>query len=211
MKCLAQWLGSAMAVVALMLFLSPQPVFADSYTILDLGNDNGHGIYGMDNEGQVVVWGGRGCGFFAFTCYTTYQNGVEISNSSKAPDLVYDNGGSCDSTPVGYNATKKVCNSGWIGLGSVYNSNGNPNGIYFGVGEDLDFMRSGYVDQLFLNAAGDLVWTDGLSDEIYEAVYKGNPGSTPEPTSLLLTVTGLIFFLAAIRSKANRPRPTFID
>jgi hypothetical protein len=76
MKRLAQWLGSTMAVVALILFLSPKPVFADSYTIINLGSDNGHGIYGLDNEGQVVVWGGNGCGLFAFTCYTTYQDGV---------------------------------------------------------------------------------------------------------------------------------------
>jgi PEP-CTERM motif len=211
MKCFAQWLGSAVAVVALMLSLSSKPVFADSYTIINLGNDNGHGIYGLDNQGQVVVWGGNGCGLFAFTCYTTYQNGVEIGSSSKAPDLVYDNGSSCGSTPAGYSATKKVCNNGWIGLGSAYNSNGDPNGIYFGVGEDLDFMNSGYVGQLFLNSAGDFVWTDGLNDQMYEAVYNGTPGSTPEPASLLLVGTGLLLFLGAIRNKATRPRSTFID
>jgi hypothetical protein len=72
-------------------------------------------------------------------------------------------------------------------------------------------MTSGYVDQLFLNSAGDFVWTDGLNDEMYEAVYTGTPGSTPEPASLLLVGTGLLLFLGAIRGKANRPRSTFID
>ena len=58
---------------------STQPALADSYTIFDLGSDNGHGIYGIDTAGDVVVWGGTGCGVSASTCYTTYTNGVATS------------------------------------------------------------------------------------------------------------------------------------
>ncbi len=124
MRISGQWLSGAVVLVMAILLGSARPALADSYTIFDLGNDNGHGIYGIDTAGDVVIWGGNGCGMSASTCYVTYTNGIATSDSSTAPDLVYDDGTSCGSTPAGFNASKKVCNNGWIGLGTLYNPNG---------------------------------------------------------------------------------------
>jgi hypothetical protein len=219
-------LSGAVVLVVAILLGSARPALADSYTIFDLGNDNGHGIYGIDTAGSVVVWGGNGCGMSASTCYVTYTDGIATSDSSTAPDLVYDDGTSCGSTPAGFNASKTVCNNGWIGLGTLYNPNGDPNGVYVGFGSDLQFLHGGSADQVFLNSLGDFAWTDGQSEEMFVAIANSNsapllqsafvqqdfdPATTPEPRSLLLVGTGLLLFLAAIRRKANRQPTSLFD
>jgi hypothetical protein len=219
MKLLAQWLSSAIVVIVAISLCSTRPAFADSYTIFDLGSDNARSIYGIDTAGDVVIWSTNGCGGSAFYCYATYVNGVATSDGSIAPVLAYDNGTACGSTPAGFHATREVCNNGWIGLGSLFSPNGNPNGAYLGSGSDLDFLGFGSVDRAFLNSAGDFAWVDGLDDEMYVAILNNTPlfvtndlfvqqevvaATTPEPGTLLLMGTGLIFFTAAIRRKANR-------
>jgi hypothetical protein len=227
MRISGQWLSGAVVVVVAVLLGSARPALADSYTIFDLGNDNGHGIYGIDTAGDVVVWGGNGCGLSASTCYVTYANGIATSDSSTAPDLVYDDGTSCGSTAAGFNASKKVCNNGWIGLGTLYNPNGDPNGVYVGSGSDLQFLHGGSADQVFLNSLGDFAWTDGQSEEMFVAIANSAPpfntaglsfeenfvpaDPTPEPGSLLLVGTGLVLFVAAVRRKANRPPVSYFD
>ncbi len=225
MKLSPPWLSCAIVAVAIICFTSARSAQADSYTVFALGNDNGHGIYGIDTAGDVVVWGGNGCGLSASTCYVTYTEGLATSNSSTAPDLVYDDGTSCGSTPVGFYASKNVCNNGWIGLGTIFNPNGEPNGVYVGTGTDLQFLHGGSADQVFLNSFGDFAWTDGQSEELFVAILNSPPpsaaqndlvqqdsapASTPEPRNLFLVGTGLLLFFAAIRRKATRS-PSFID
>ena len=226
MRISGQWLSGAVVVMTILLG-SVRPALADSYTVFGLGSDNGHRIYGIDTAGDVVVWNGNGCDTPVSTCYVTYTNGIATSQSATAPDLVYDDGTSCDSTPAGFNASKSVCNNGWIGLGTLYNPNGNPNGVYVGSGSDLRFLHSGSADQIFLNSLGDLAWTDGVDDELYVAIANYTPrlqtgdlsfeensvaaDPTPEPGSLLLVVTGLLLFIASVRRKANGQPSSYID
>jgi hypothetical protein len=231
MKLLAQWLSSAIVVIAV-LFSASRPAFADSYTIYNLGNDNAHGIYGIDSVGDVVVWGGSGCGLSSPICHVTYVNGVATNDSGTAPLLAYDDGTSCASAPAGFNVSKSVCNNGWIGFGSLYYpdggyADGGANGVYTGSGSSFDLLHSGSADQVFLNSVGDFAWTDGLDDEMLVAIRNAPPlfvtadlsfeqnfvpaDPSPEPGSLFLVGTGLLLFVAAIRRKANRPPVIYFD
>jgi PEP-CTERM motif len=217
MKLSPPWLCASL-FLAILSLNSARPALGDSYTIVDLGDANGHGIYGIDTAGDVVIWGSSGCGTGVATCYVTYADGVATSDSATAPNLAYNDGTSCGAAPAGFNVAKSVCDDGWEGIGTLYNPNGDPNGVYFGVGSDLEFIHTGSADQVFLNSTGDFAWTDGQSEEMYELIQTVapqttefaafhqtfEPATTPEPASYLLLGTGLAFATAAIRRKARR-------
>jgi len=224
MKISAQWLCSAGRIVVILLSLA-RPACADSYTIYDLGDDNSHGIYGIDAAGDVVIWATSGCESSSY-CYVTYVNGVVSTDGGIPPILDYDDGTSCSSTPAGFYASKAVCNGNWIGFGDYYYPNGGTAGVYLGSGTNLNLVHGGSADQIFLNSVGDLVWVDGRDDEIFELVENPAPvfesldfsvqpdvvrETTPEPRSLLLVGSGLLAFLAAVRRKATRPPTSYIE
>jgi hypothetical protein len=187
---------AAVLPLAATLFLAPAQLRADTYKLVDLGNDNGRPIVGIDTSGQVVIANG-----ILFE-YQTYSNGVVVNTTSTLPSLTYDDGTPC-SVPSGFAlapSSESVCNNGRTGFGSSFNPNGDTSGVYTGPISSLTlFDTSGSTDGAFLNASGDFAWSDGVHEENFEAIDL----TTPEPASLLLVGTGCLSLLGVLRRKLS--------
>jgi PEP-CTERM motif len=185
---------AAILPLAATLFLAPAQLHADTYHLVDLGNDNARPIVGIDTSGQVVISNG------ILFDYLTYSNGVVVNTTSTLPSLTYDDGTPC-SVPSGFapaTSSEVVCNNGRIGFGSRSNPNGDTSAVYTGPISSLTlFDTSGSTDGAFLNASGDFAWSDGVHEENFEAI-----DLTPEPASLLLVGTGCASLLGMLRRKA---------
>ncbi|MDQ2832171.1 MAG: PEP-CTERM sorting domain-containing protein [Acidobacteriota bacterium] len=202
MKHFSVWFSGAIAPLTLILLCASPCAHADTYTIYNLGNANYNTIYGIDKAGQVVTDNGVFCGSPGGSCYTTYADGVAVAatNVDIAPNLDWDNGTACPSTPSGFSVFHSVCNNGRMGFGSSYNANGDPHGLYTGPMSDLAFLQYGSGDKVVLNAAGDFAWVSGAQEYIYEAVDT----SVPEPSTVLLLATGAgVFSFAIVRRKSQ--------
>jgi hypothetical protein len=178
------------------LFLVPARVHADTYQLVDLGNDNARSIVGIDTSGQVVISNG-----ILFE-YQTYSNGVVVNTTSTLPSLTYDDGTPC-SVPSGFAlalSSEVVCNNGRTGFGSRFNPNGDTGGIYTGPVSSLSFFDpAGSTDLAVLNSSGDFAWSDGVHEENFEAIDL----TTPEPGSLLLVGTGCLSLFGLLRRKLS--------
>jgi PEP-CTERM motif len=196
MKTLKRPLLAAILPLAAALFLVPAQLHADTYKLVDLGDDNGRSIVGIDTSGQVVIANG------ILFDYQTYSNGVLVNTTSTLPSLTYDDGTPC-SVPSGFalaSSSESVCNNGRIGFGSRSNPNGDTSGVYTGPISSLTlFDTSGTTDGAFLNASGDFAWSDGVHEENFEAIDL----TTPEPASLLLVGTGCLSLLGVLRKKLS--------
>jgi hypothetical protein len=187
---------AAILPLAATLFLIPAQLHADTYKLVDLGDDNGRSIVGIDNLGEVVIANG------ILFDYQTFSNGVLVNTTSTLPSLTYDNGTPC-SVPSGFalaSSSEVVCNNGRTGFGSRFNPNGDPSGVYTGPISSLSFFdSSGTTDGAFLNSSGDFAWSDGVHEENFEAIDL----STPEPSTLLLFGTGCLPLLGVLRRKLS--------
>jgi hypothetical protein len=194
MKIFKRPLLAAILPLTATLFLVPAQLHADIYKLVDLGDDNGRSIVGIDTSGQVVIANG-----ILFE-YQTYSNGVLVNTTSTLPSLTYDDGTLC-SVPSGFalaQSSESVCNNGRTGFGSRSNPNGDTSGIYTGPVSSLSFFdSSGSTDGAFLNASGDFAWSDGVHEENFEAIDL----STPEPASLFLVGTGCLSLFFLLRKK----------
>jgi len=198
MKISTKWLHCTVTVLAVTLFGSLKSAHADSYTIYVLGQDRTNDMIGINTAGAAVTFNPFCSELNPNACYTTYVDGVAVSQSMTAPGLVYDNGGPCSSLPAGFDVTRSVCNNGRIGFGSGNGEDGQLLAAYIGSSSAPEPLGPGSVDKIFLNSAGDILWDDGQDNEIFEAI---DTSVVPEPSSLLLLVTGLASLTTPIRRK----------
>ena len=155
---------------------------ADAYRIVTLDSDAARFLYGIDDNGTVVLDKSSYC---VTTCYATYVEGVYAGTTTAAPALVWDNGSPCSPSFAGYVVQYAVCNDGrvaWTGYAA-----GNPNQTSVFSGSDR--LAFGGGGPLLLNAQGDVVFDDEFSQEIYVAF---SPATTPEPASFSLLVSGVL-------------------
>jgi hypothetical protein len=178
--------------LAAALFLVSAQLHADTYTIYDLGDDNGRPIVGIDNLGEVVIHNE------ILSDYLTYSNGVLVNTTSTLPSLTYDNGTPC-SVPSGFTLDgESVCNNGRAGFGSRFNSNLDADGVYTGPVSSLTLVEpNAPADAAFLNGSGDFAWSDGFLEQNFEAIDL----TTPEPNSLLVVGTGCLSLFCVLRRK----------
>jgi hypothetical protein len=186
---------AAILPLAATLFLAPAQLRADTYKIVDLGDDNNRTINGIDNLGAVVIFNGT------LSEYQTYSNGVLVSTTSTLPNLTYDDGTPC-SVPSGFTVDSvSVCNNGRTGFGSRANPNSDENGVYTGPVNSLTLVEPfGQNVAAFLNSSGDFAWSDPFIEENFEAIDL----TTPEPNSLLLVGTGCLSLFCVLRKKLAR-------
>jgi PEP-CTERM motif len=180
-----------LALVATLFFV-PARLHADTYKIIDLGNDEGRNIIDIDSFGDVII-------FDTHTSeYLTVDNGVVVNTTSTLPNLIYDNGTPC-AEPAGFSdsAGRSLCNNGHVAFGSRYNQNGDEDGVYTGFLSSLTMVDpSGSDDLAVLNSSGDFAWADGVREESFEAI-----DLVPEPGSLVLVGTGCISLFCLLRRK----------
>jgi hypothetical protein len=189
---------AAILPLAATLFLVPARAYADTYKILDLGNDNGFNVIDMDTSGVVII-------FDTFTSnYLTINNGARVNTTSTLPSLTYDNGTPC-SVPSGFAGVpngKVICNNGRIGFGSRSNPNLDPGGVYTGpISSPTPVDLAGTADLAVLNASGDFAWSDGVQEENFEAIDLTT--DVPEPASLWLVGTGCVSVFGFLRKKLS--------
>ena len=188
------------ALVALVLMLSlARTAKADTYALYNLGDDNGRNLIGITASGAVVT--SHPCGAYsADTCYSTFVDGVEVSDAATAPPLSYDDGTACGG-PAGYSAVGgAVCNNGWTAFYNFYGSNGDPNGVYVGTSTNLTDVGVLADRGGDLNAAGDFAFVNGRDEWFYEAVDLST-ASTPEPSSLFLLGSGALSVVGVVRRR----------
>jgi hypothetical protein len=202
MNISGQWIRVAIAALVVTPFSALKPALADTYTVYNLGNDQNLAMVGLTVSGAAVIYNGA-CVFTSASCYTTYINGVPVNQSTTAPSLIYDNGGTCTSLLSGFDINRAVCNNGRIGFGTFYDSTtGLAAGVYTGPDSSPAYLFPGSLDGAFLNSSGDLLWDNGQANEFFEAIDT-SASPVPEQPTLVLLATGLVALTTLIRRKVK--------
>ncbi len=187
----------AILALATVQFAAPARSLADTFHIFNLTTDNRF-FYGMNASGLVVFDYAASPGCAPSACYYTFLNGISTGVSTTAPIFTADNGTPCTpSVPAGGSVLHGVCNngrdafSGKLSSGQVF-----PN-LYFGSAFQ-DLFTTGSPGLVFMNSRGDIVFDDELGGNWYEAIDL-TTAATPEPSSILLLVTGILALAALAR------------
>lgn len=198
--------AAAILTIAVSLFTAPDSARADSYKVFDLGATSARNIYGIDTSGTVVVLNLL-CPSPLFVCYQTYSDGNLTSGFLPAPpSLKYDNGSPCTpSLPAGDTVFNGECNNGREVFGALFSS---PMiiGVFTGPDPVADFFYTGTADKIVLNAVGDFAWTDGLDEELFQAVDLTTESPVPEPDSMLLLGSGVLAAIGLLRRRFAMPK-----
>ncbi|HEX3572802.1 MAG TPA: PEP-CTERM sorting domain-containing protein [Acidobacteriaceae bacterium] len=170
-------------------FSAPTRSYADSYQVFNLGNSGGVFFQGMDDAGHVALTNN--------SLYFNFLNGVSTGPATTTvPSFTLDNGTPCTpSVPTGGSVQHGVCNNGLDAFtGFLSPSQFHPN-IY--VGQSFLDIFNGGGGFIFMNSLGDIVFEDDFSENWYYAA----PVPTPEPSSLILLVTGIAAGAGLVRRK----------
>lgn len=176
--------------------------FADTYHTQWLDSDAGRSFYGMDDVGHVVLFR-SGCTAAGNDCYETFSGGRLVDSSSAAPTFDWD-------------YVKGTC--GYPKFSCSIFENGrsveiaNPYTVAYGTNQVLH--GNGFGGVFAINGVGDIILDDEYGDLWEEIVDTPSspalvhafasvftPAPVPEPMSLLLFGTGVVFFLTV-----GRPR-----
>ena len=195
------WFSLVAIVVPSLLLVSP--ALADTYSVVNLGSDEGRFVYGMDASGNVVISvdaDSNGKCTIVANCYEIFVNGVLAFSTDAPPVFTIDDGTPCSpSVPSGFTVLHAVCNNGREVFAARAPGQIFPD-LYTGPNLVDLFPGQGAGNFLYLNSEGDILWNDPLREFWFEAFDLTS--QVPEPASLLLLGTGALASLEAIRRRA---------
>ena len=202
---------SAMFLLASTLILLPaSPAYADTYQVLRYTTDNDV-LVGLTSTGMAVTEFGYPCSFTvpsnpSSNCFRTWDHGAIIGESVSLPSLNYDEGSACSpNVSATISIFKSVCNGQRTAYeGTLTQPNGpDIRGLWTGSDLVADKLPGAYgnTGNLFLDARGDLAFTDGSFGWNYVAY---DVSSVPEPSTFALLGTGFLGAIGAIRRRATR-------
>jgi len=205
-------------LLALPLFVCvPRSAKADSYTLANLGSDQGHFfVYGMSSNGDLAArvsddrCTGQSFGQYGF-CTGTIVHGMFANYSTTIPSFVSgdntsanpftsDTGTPCAYSILGY-AAHAVCNNGRVAFQTwVFTPEHRGDGLYVATDDGISLVYGQSEGLLFLNSEGDIYFDNPFSDHYFEAFHVAQ---TPEPSTWMLLGTGLLGFGSLLRRRLS--------